>query len=67
MKTTVGFPSSPNVVVGDTVAANALDQSLRLSPVKSMRDDGKKQSDKVELMHIETPQDTRGNSRADYP
>jgi len=49
MKTTVGSTSSPNVVIGDPVASNALDRSLRLSPAKSMRDDGKKKCDKVEL------------------
>jgi hypothetical protein len=29
MKTTVGFTSSPNVVIGDPVAGNALDFYLR--------------------------------------
>ncbi len=39
LKTTVSSTSSPNVVIGDPVAVNALDRSLRLSPAKSMRDD----------------------------
>ena len=44
MKITVDFTSSSNVVVGDPVSGNTLDRSLRLSPAKSLRDDGKEEN-----------------------